>query len=287
MKILATGLTGLVGSRVSQILSDVEFTSISRSTGIDITNYVSLVPVFESFEGKYVLHMAAKADVDGCEADKAQKENGEAWKINVLGTENIANLCYKFNKTLIYISTDMVFSGEKPEGEAYIEEDEPDPIDWYAVTKYEGEKRVLASGTENTILRIAYPYGNSPSEKKDFVHIIGQRLKEGKPIRGVTDHIMCPTFIDDLSQVLKTVTDQNTTGLYHAVGNTPLSPFDAACVIAKKVGVNPNVIGKTTRAEYFMGKAPRPFNLYLKNDKMRALGVTFKTFEEGVKEITF
>lgn len=287
MKILATGLTGLVGSRINQILSDFEFTSISRSTGIDITNYVSLVPAFESFDGKYVLHMAAKADVDGCEADKPLKDSGEAWRINVFGTENIANLCKKFSKTLIYISTDMVFNGEKPEGEAYTEDDEPDPIDWYAATKYEGEKKVLESGAENTILRIAYPYGNSPVEKKDFVRIIGRRLKEGKPINGVTDHIMCPTFIDDLAQVLKVVTEQNATGVYHTVGSTPLSPYDAACIIAQKVGVDASVIGKTTRAEYFLGKAPRPFNLYLKNDKIRALGVTFKTFEEGVGEITF
>lgn len=281
-KILGTGLTGLVGSRIVSLLSDFEFTSISRASGVDITDYNSLERAIIQFDGDFVLHMAAKADVDGCEADKALGESGDAWKINVLGTQNIANLCKKYSKKLIYISTDFVFDGEKPVGEFYTEDDVPRAINWYGQTKLDGEKKVQESGADFVILRIAYPYGVSSAEKKDFVRIIGARLKEGKEIRGVTDHIMCPTFIDDIAQGLRACIEKKAQGIYHLVGGTALSPYEAALLIAKKVGADSSLVSTTTREEYFKDKAKRPLNLYLNNGKIKTLGISLKSFEEGL-----
>lgn len=285
MKILGTGLTGLLGARITEILSDFEFTSISRTNGIDITDVESLKPHVSQFSGEYVLHMAAKADVDGCEQDKDLGERGEAWKINVGGTRNMAQLCKEYGKKLIYISTDFVFDGEKPEKEGYIEEDVPNPINWYGATKYYGEEEVRKSGAEHVILRIAYPYGISSAPKEDFVRIISKRLREKKPVIGVTDHIFVPTYIDDIAGAIRAVMEKKLVGLYHAVGSTSLTPYDAAVLIAQKTGVDASVIGKTTRAEYFKEKANRPFNLYLKNDRIKSLGVEMRGFTEGLDEV--
>ena len=132
-----------------------------------------------------VLHMAAKTNVDGCEEDKARDkeileykdpqkqeqawmEEKTAWTINVFGTQNIIDACQKTNKKLIYISTDFVFDGTK---KAYSEEDKPNPINWYAKTKYEGEKIIQNSGLDYVIARIAYPY-RAFFERKDFVRAI-------------------------------------------------------------------------------------------------------------------
>lgn len=283
MKILGTGMSGLLGARIASVLSDFEFTSISRATGVDVTNIDSLRPHIAEFQGEYVLHMAAKADVDGCEQDRGQGQEGEAWKINVLGAKNVAELCRDAGKKMIYISTDFVFDGEKPEGEAYTEEDTPAPINWYGETKFQGENEIRKSGVEYTILRIAYPYGPSSAPKKDFVRIIAGRLQENLPIKGVTDHIFVPTYIDDIALAIQAVIEKKALGLFHAVGSTALSPYDAAVLIAKIVGVNPEVIGVTTRAEYFANKATRPFNLQLSNAKIVDLGVTMRPFEEGLK----
>ncbi|MGH7246392.1 MAG: SDR family oxidoreductase, partial [Candidatus Levyibacteriota bacterium] len=141
--IIGTGISGLVGSRITELLSaDFSFEEISRSTGIDITDNRSVLQKISSSNSPFVLHLAAKADVDGCELDKPLGVNGDAWKINVIGTKNIADACLQTGKKLLYISTDFVFDGEKADG--YTEEDMPNPINWYAETKYEGEKIVSA-----------------------------------------------------------------------------------------------------------------------------------------------
>lgn len=286
MQILGTGLTGLVGTRLVEQLPDFTFTSISRKNGADIIDIETLDPHFQNFQGEWVLHMAAKADVDGCEEDKDAGEAGEAWQINVLGTKNIALLCKKYHKKMIYISTDFVFDGERDEGDSYTEEDMPNPVNWYGETKFQGEQAVKNAGIEHLIVRVAYPYGNSNASKKDFVRIIADRLQEGLPIKGITDHIFVPTYIDDIAAALQSLITQNQSGLFHVVGSTALTPYQASCKIAQALDKDTDDIGKTTRAEYFKDRAKRPFNLYLKNDKIRNLGIVPKTFEEGLKQMT-
>ncbi len=283
IKILGTGLTGLVGSRVVELLSDkYTFENISRASGIDITNYDSVRAKIQASKADIILHMAAKTDVDGCEKDKSLGENGEAWRVNVLGTQNIVKAAKTSGKKIIYISTDFVFDGTKT---VYSEEDVPHPTNWYGQTKLEGEKIVKSSGIPFIILRIAYPYRAIFGKKKDFVRAIAARLKEEKPISVVYDQVMTPTFIDDIAQALDTVIQANDVGIYHACGSQFVTPYEAAVAIAKTFGYDISLISKTTRAEYFKDKAPRGFRLALSNDKIRKLGIQMKTFDEGLLEV--
>lgn len=284
-RVLATGMTGLIGTRIKEVLPQIGFISLSRQNNVDITDYKAVEEYMVEFPEEYVLHMAAYADVDGCEKDRALGEQGDAWKINVTATKEIARLCLKYRKTLIYISTDFVFDGEKPEGEGYEENDATNPGNWYGETKLRGEEAVKNSGVLCAILRIAYPYGKSFAQKKDFVRIISERLKSQQEVKGVTDHIFVPTYIDDIALAIQKVITQHLTGVYHVVGSTPLTPFSAAQKIAQAVGVDPSIVLKTTRAEYFAGKAHRPFNLYLKNDKMKNLGLETRSFDQGLQEM--
>lgn len=285
MQILGTGLTGLVGLRLIEVLPQVEFTSISRKNGADILSPETIEPYIKKFSGEHVLHMAAYADVDGSEKDKELGEEGIAWKTNVLATKNIAELCKKYDKTLIYISTDFVFGGQKKEHEGYTEDDTPNPINWYGQTKFEGEKAVQTTGGKNLIVRIAYPYGKSNSPKKDFVRQISERLINNREIKAVVDHRFVPTYIDDVASGIVSLCEKKMTGIYHLTGKTELSPFDAAVLIAKAIGVDSDVIKKTTREEFFDGRANRPYNLYLKNDKINNLGIHTRSFEEGLNEM--
>ncbi|MBI4096416.1 MAG: SDR family oxidoreductase [Candidatus Levybacteria bacterium] len=282
MKILGTGLDGMVGSRIVELLnSKHEFENLSLSTGIDITNKKVVLERIKNSDAKIVLHLAAKTDVDSCELDRALREKGDAWKINVTGTQNIADACLQSNKKIIYISTDFVFDGAR---EAYSEEDIPNPLNWYAQTKYAGEKIVQNSKNPWMIIRIAYPYRVS-FERLDFVRVILKRLQNGLIVAAVTDHIFTPTFIDDIAFALDTLIKNNSQGIFHVVGSQDLTPFAAANLIADEFGLDKSKIIKTTRAEFFKGRAPRPFQLALKNDKILKLGVRMRTFEEGLKDI--
>ncbi|MBI2074344.1 MAG: SDR family oxidoreductase [Candidatus Levybacteria bacterium] len=280
VKILGTGISGLVGSRITELLP-FEFEEISWEKGIDIRDERVVKSVITSSDAEIVLHLAAKADVDGCEKDKEKGKNGDAWQINVVGTENIVAACRETNKKIIYISTDFVFDGNAPDG-GYKEEDEPNPINWYAATKREGEKVVMNSGLPFIIVRIAYPYRAEFALKKDFVRNILSKLKDGTTIKSITDHIMTPTFIDDIACGLGKLIESNSIGIYHLVGSQFVNPYDAAVLIANTFGLDKNLITKTTRQEYFKGRAQRPFNLSLSNDKIQQLGVKMFKFQDGL-----
>lgn len=285
MKILGTGLNGLVGSRVVELLnSSFEFENISRSIGVDITDSDQVLDVFSKSSAEIVLHLAAKTDVDGCEKDKDLREKGEAWKINVEGTKNIVKACEKSGKKLIYVSTDFVFDGEIADGEFYTEESMPNPVNWYATTKHEGEKIVQISSAPWVIVRLAYPY-RADFEKSDFFRAIKKRLESGQPVSAVTDHIFAPTFIDDFANCLRALIQNNVNGIFHTVGEGFLSPFDAANIIAETFDLDKNLISKTTREEFFKGRALRPFRLALKNAKIESFGVKNSTFREGILKI--
>lgn len=278
-KIIGVGITGLVGSRIVELLPEYDFVNASSETGVDITNYSTLVDTVEKNNADILIHFAAKTNVDSCEEDKKLGQNGPAWKINVLGTENVIKACQKSGKKIIYISTDYVFDGKK---EKYSEEDSPNPINWYARTKYEGEILIKSSCLPYLICRLSYPYRASFNQKKDFVRTIIDKLKNQERVNLMTDHIFTPTFIDDIAGGLKILIEKKTVGIFHLVGSQSLTPYDAGLLIAQEFNLNQSLIGKTTSSKYLINKAPRPLKLAISNDKMTSIGAKFLGFKEGL-----
>lgn len=288
-KIFGVGMSGLVGSRIAEVLDDkYSFTHLSSDNGIDITNPATLDVIRNDHTHSILLHLAAKADVDGCEKDRELGEEGMAYKVNVSGTQHVVDACREGKKKIIYISTDFVFDGKNPPPGGYTEEDTPHPLNWYAETKFRGEEIVRSSAIPYLILRITYPYrsGKSPANvKPDFVHVIRNRLKNNQPTQAVTDQTITPTFIDDIAFAIDTLIETNSEGTYHVVGSQSLSPYDAVMMIADTFGLDKSLISPITNAEFLKGKAPRPFNLITNNDKIRKLGISMRTFKEGLSEL--
>ena len=280
--ILATGISGLVGTRVRDLLSErFDFEDLSLATGINISDKSQLEKAFEVSDAKVVLHMAAKTDVDSCEDDKLLGEDGPAWLVNVYGTQNVAEASRNTGKRVVYISTDFVFDGTK---DSYSEEDEPNPISWYGYTKFQGEEELKKSDVSCAIVRISYPYRARNEVKSDFVHRIIDVMRQNHTCFGLTDHIFTPTFIDDIALALGLFLERSLSGIYHVVGSQPLKTIDAVTLIDKTYNLKSKII-PITRSVYFKNRAFRPFKLALKNDKIRKLGLKMSTFEEGLKKI--
>ena len=295
MKILGTGLDGLVGSRIVELLSDLyEF----ESSDVDITDRDKIIEKIKNSNASIVLHLAAKTDVDGCEKDRQTdikilgykdikrreeewRDKKTGWAVNVIGTRNVVDASQISKKKLIYISTDFVFDGTKDQ---YIESDSPNPINWYARTKYEGEKIVQKSSLPWIIARIAYPY-RSNFTRNDFMRAILKRLQNNEQVLAVTDHKFSPTFIDDIAFSIDKLIEKEVLGIFHVVGSQSLTPYDAAVAIAKVFNFDKPLVLKTTRKVYFKNRATRPFRLALKNDKIRRLGIRMRGFEEGLEEV--
>jgi dTDP-4-dehydrorhamnose reductase len=282
--ILGTGLSGLLGSRVLELLSNYQFQNLSRQTGVDISQKEQVFDAVANSSSDTVMHLAAFTKVDEAEKEKDLREQSMAWQINVLGTKNVLEACEKYNKKIIYFSTDMVFPGDNKLPEKYLEEDITGAVGFYAKTKEEAEKLVEKATCPWVILRIAYPYRAS-FEKADYVRIFKDLLEKESRIQAVSDHYFTPTFIDDIAKVIDLIVNNNLTGKIHAVGQEIISPFEAAVKIAEIFNLNVGLIEKTTRESFFEGKAPRGYNLSLNNDKIKKLGIQMTSFSEGLEKI--
>lgn len=282
MKIIGTGLSGLVGSRLVELLSeDYTFTDLSLETGVDITNSDEVYKRITNADADYVWHLAAKTDVDACEREKDQYKKSQAWKVNVLGTQHIVRACQDSRKRLLYVSTDFVFDGTS---DVYSEADRPNPVNFYGLTKYAGEKIVQSLGELATICRISFPYRVRFSAKLDLVRAILSRLMSGGQVVAITDQLIVPTFIDDIAHAFDFLVKKNVSGIFHVVGGEEISPYALALKIAEVFSLDSRLIRPTTRAIYFQGRAYRPFKTSLNNDKIRSLGIVMRGLSEALSE---
>ncbi len=272
LKIAMTGGDGLVGSRIVELLNqDFQFTNFSQAK-MDITDKGRVEKALEDADFDLFLHLAAYTNVQGAETN-----SDLAMKINRDGTKNVYDAVTQKGKKLIYISTDFVFDGETP---PYYEDSTPNPQGAYAKSKLEGEK-VVANGA--MIVRIAYPYRAAFETKKDFVRTFKYLLEQGKHLNMVTDSMMTPTFIDDIAYGLKHLMKNYSPEIFHLVGGSSISPYDATVMIAEKFNLDKSLIGKTTYEEFMKGKASSPKLGVIKSKKNNFWKM--KTFEEGITEI--
>lgn len=281
-----TGASGLVGSRFVEMYQDkYEIFNMDLTTGVDITNLETLQSfVVGHSSAKVLIHLAAFTDTNQAFADSGNKE-GLCYKVNVVGTENIAKVCKENGIHLIHISTDFVFDGTK-DG-PYTEEDTPNPLEWYGQTKAMAEQVVADSGASYTIVRIAYPYRAKFDTKPDLIKKIRTGLANGTLYPQFSDSVITPTLIDDIASSLDKIIEQKPQGILHVVGSSPLSPYELARKVAAAYGFDPSAVKEGSLAEY-LKSAPRPFAKTVKMSNQKAsdlLGIKFATIDEGLETI--
>jgi len=269
LKVALTGSTGLIGSRIIELLkNDFQFIPLLQEE-VDITDKEGITRALNNIDFDLLLHLAAYTNVDLAETNKDLVH-----RINVEGTRNVFQAVKNKGKQFIYVSTDFVFDGVNP---PYFEDNSPKPISTYGRTKYEGEKIV---GQEGMIIRISYPYRKSFALKQDFVRGIRSALEQRKNLFMVTDALITPTFIDDIAFGLKYLFNNYSPEIFHLVGADSLSPYEAGKLIAKTFNLNQSLIQPISYKDYFQGKAPRPQYSEIKSKKNHFCRM--KTFSEGL-----
>ena len=272
LTIAATGLDGLIGSRVAILLKEnFDFVNLNLEV-MDITDKASVSAVIGKTSFDLFLHLAAYTDVDG-----AEKNQDLARKINVEGTRNIFEAVKKQRRKLIFISTGFVFDGEKP---PFYEDSERKPISHYGQTKYEAEKIVEG---EAMIVRLDYPYGSKVSYKKDIVDGVVSLLEQGKTINGIVDQSFTPTFIDDIAHSLGYLGNHFSPEVFHIVGSNSLTGYELIATICEVYGFDKKLLGETTYEEFYKGKARRPKKSIMKSRKNNFHPM--KTFREGLEQL--
>ena len=272
LKVAITGSTGLIGTRLIELLkNDFDFIPLLQKE-IDITNKLSVNKKISSIDFDILLHLAAYTNVD-----QAEKEREKAYNLNVNGTRYLFEAVKSKSKKFIYISTETVFDGKNP---PYYEDSIPNPLGYYAQTKYEAEKIVKDKAM---IVRIAYPYRTYFKIKPDFVWKIKSLLEDGKELFLMTDTKITLTFVDDIACALKYLLNNYSPEIFHIVGGNSLSPYDAGLLIAQKFKLNNKLIKSITYDEYMKNKAARPKYAEIKSKKNNFYKM--KSFQEGLNYI--
>jgi len=239
-KFLITGADGMVGSYI-------DFGIKTDKNTLDIRDEKAVRDCFEKYHPEIVIHLAAETDVDLCQRDPAH-----GYKINTLGTYNIAVAAREFNAKMVYISTTAVFDGKK--NELYSEEDTPNPQNIYGRTKYLGEIIVKDIVPQYLIIRAGWMIGGGPEKDKKFIAKIIKQLNSPE-IKVVNDKMGSLTFAKDLIRGIQILLKDEQTGIYHLVNKGLCSRYDIACEIVKQLKPSVKII--PVSSDYFNLDAPR------------------------------
>ncbi len=153
-KILLTGGSGALGTCIQKLVSCYA----PSSKELDITNAEQCTRVIGEYNPDIIIHSAAWTDVTGAEQKKK-----ECWQVNVTGTENLIRAAQ--GRRFIYISTEYIFDGTQGN---YTENDIPNPINFYALTKLAGEL-IVAQYPYHLIIRTAFKKDGPWPYPKAFV----------------------------------------------------------------------------------------------------------------------
>lgn len=265
MKLLVTGASGLLGSKLCELAIRKNYEVYSAynqhkplhgtSIQFDVTDRITVDEIFEKIRPEAVVHAAALTNVDKCELEKEL-----AWKINVEGTRNIAKSCREHHAFLIYVSTDYVFDGEKG---IYRETDNPAPINYYGLTKLEGEACVKHSTTKYCIARPSVIYGSTPATRKmNFASWLLDKLNRKERVKIVIDQWNSPTLNTNLADMILEVIERRLTGIFHLAGATRLSRYEFARLLAEMFALDTDLITRASSKEIsWIAKRPKDSSL--------------------------
>lgn len=231
-KVLVFGGSGLVGSRFIALHKDTFEIDSPDATKVDILDKNQVAKAVDEFNPDSIINFAAYTNVEEAE-NQADDKNGICFQVNAIGAKNIAEVTKDFDKHLIHISTEYVFDGTKADN-AYTEEDKPNPVNWYGLTKLAGEQFVLDSSCKSIIMRISMPFSSHYELKKDIARFFLGQLKMGNKVKAVEDQKITPTLVNDIANALKVLLENKSIGIYHVSSrdsNTPLEFVKTICEI--------------------------------------------------------
>ena len=259
MKIVITGGKGMLGRTLQQVLAKHELV-IADLPDWDITDAKGFLEKLAAAKADAVIHCAAMTAVDKCESDIDL-----AYKLNAVGSLNVANACRVCNTRLIAISTDYVFDGnlDRP----YNEFDVAGGAQTiYGKSKFAGEEFIRTHCPNHLICRIAWLYGpGGPS----FVHSMLKLADGSHPVlKVVSDQIGNPTSTFAVARHIALLLERpELCGTFHLTCEGEASWADFAKEIFRLAGIQQEIQPCTT--DEFPRPAPRPHNSRLEKRMLR------------------
>ncbi|KXS15654.1 NAD(P)-binding protein [Gonapodya prolifera JEL478] len=243
--VLITGASGLLGRAVLAEFKEnysggkVVGTGLSRADGkeiirLDLTKEDEVESVLNEVKPSVIIHCAAER-----RPDVAERDRDGVLKLNVASSGSLAKRARAINAKLFYISTDYVFDGTSP---PYEVDAKPNPLNFYGVSKYEGEKAVLNENPRATIVRVPILYGKtSPGNNAESAVNILLDITRDASKKVNMDHRQAryPTNVADVARglhALSLLPPSSIAGIFHYSADERFTKYDVCQVLARVDG---------------------------------------------------
>jgi len=228
---------------------------------VDLASERAIDSAFTSADPTIVVHAAAISRIDACRDDPER-----ARAVNVLATRRLADRSADCGCRFLYVSTDLVFDGEKGD---YAESDAARPLSLYGRTKLEGE-HASSRAPDSLTLRVSLLYGPGLHRRGDtmFERQYGM-LREGRTCDAFDDEWRTPLDLATAASAILAAARGGARGLLHLGGPERLSRFEMACELARSLGLPESRVARSSAAGRF--SEPRPRDTSLDSRRWRAL----------------
>ena len=273
--VLLIGGTGLLGKAlIESCPSDIQIyatylrdlpptISPNNFLQLDIANKESINYLFQKLKPDFVIHLAGVGSVD-----YAEKNQPEAWAINVGGTQNVIEASQHVGAKLIYLSSNAVYDGAHP---PYDEDSPRRPINYYGHLKVQAEDAVLKGCSEFAIVRPILMYGWHYSHARENPVTIWIRMLENqKAVKVVDDRFWQPLFVDDCADLVWKIIRKDKMGIYNIAGPDRLTLFKFALHTTKVFDLDPALI-EPVPSSFFPTIAPRPVDTSFTLNRIRSV----------------
>ena len=269
-KILINGCGGMLGDAFYQIYNpnyELICTDIDLNSDwlkyLDFREFNSYKKIVENFNPDFIFHIGAHTSLEFCENNIE-----ETYLTNYFSVENAVILSNQYNIPLVFISTAGIFDGKK---DVYDDWDKPNPISYYAKSKYLAEEYIQKNCNKYYIFRAGWMMGGGEKKDKKFVNKIIQQIIEGKKtLNIVNDKSGTPTYTIDFVKNVELVIKTNFYGLYNLVCEGETSRMEVAKEIIRLLKLQDKIEIKEVDSGFFSKEyfAKRPESEKLINLKL-------------------
>ncbi|MDG7042235.1 MAG: SDR family oxidoreductase [Nitrososphaerota archaeon] len=256
MNVLILGGSGQLGSQLLKFFPDAKYTCrekdpIGNGIKVDFTSYMQIYDMIIKSMPEVIINTVAVTDVDLCERDRSY-----AYSVNSEAVKYIARASAAVKAYLIHVSTDYVFDGERG---FYSEDDTPNPINYYGLTKLLGEAYAL-SYDYSLVIRTSGVFLN-----KGFPSFVMKQLKEDKTVNAFKGYYS-PISAFKLAESIASLIKIKETGILNVAGER-ITRHDLAMRIAEAYNLPKNIV-ETDKINWL---ARRPYDSSLKISKAKRL----------------
>ncbi|HTZ50839.1 MAG TPA: dTDP-4-dehydrorhamnose reductase [Spirochaetia bacterium] len=226
MKIVVIGARGMLGSEVARVLAlDHDVTSWDIEE-IDITDRARTLARVRGLQPGVIVNAAALVDVELCE-----KQPESAWKVNAVGSQNLALAARETSADYLLVSTDYVFDGAAQDD--YDELSAPNPINQYGRSKLAGERLASAIWDRTYIVRTAWLFGHRP---RNYVERVLTAADKDGVVRMADDQLESPTYVPHVAAAIRALVPTGAHGTYHVTSAGACTRLEFARYVLAKAG---------------------------------------------------